>query len=88
MIYELCIYIMVFGGVCEYVCIYNECGCVYQVCLLGYLVVMMILESGDFNQLVYYWVFDSLEDCVCCCMVLLVDFDFVEFCKQVCGLLV
>ncbi|UWE15629.1 NIPSNAP family protein [Herbaspirillum huttiense] len=88
MIHELRTYTMVPGGVREYVRIYNECGRAHQVRLLGHLVAMMIPESGDLNQLVYHWAFDSLEDRARRRTALLADPDFAEFRKQVRGLLV
>jgi len=88
MIHELRTYTMVPGGVRDYVRIYNECGREHQVRLLGNLVAMMVPESGDLNQLVYHWAFDSLEDRARRRTALLADPQFAEFRKQVRGLLV
>ncbi|WP_288392261.1 NIPSNAP family protein [uncultured Herbaspirillum sp.] len=88
MIHELRTYTMIPGGVRDYVRIYNECGRQHQVRLLGNLVAMMIPESGDLNQLVYHWAFDSLEERARRRAALLADAQFAEFRKQVRGLLV
>ncbi len=88
MIHELRTYTMVPGGVRDYVRIYNECGREHQVRHLGKLVAMMIAESGDLNQLVYHWAFDSLDDRARRRGALLADAQFAEFRKQVRGLLV
>ncbi|QDD66229.1 NIPSNAP family protein [Herbaspirillum seropedicae] len=88
MIHELRTYTMVPGGVRDYVRIYNECGREHQVRILGNLVAMMIPESGDLNQLVYHWAFDSLEERSRRRTALLADPQFAEFRKQVRGLLV
>lgn len=88
MIHELRTYTLVPGGVREYLRIYNESGRQHQVRLLGNLVALLIPESGDLNQLVYHWAFDSLEERARRRAQLLADPHFAEFRKQVRPLLV
>lgn len=62
MIHELRTYTLVPGGVRDYLRIYNECGRELQTRTLGQLVALMTPESGDINQLVFHWAFDSLDE--------------------------
>lgn len=88
MIHEIRTYSLVPGGVREYLRIYNELGREVQTQLLGQLVALMTPETGDLNQLVFHWRFDSLEERSRRRSELLSDARFTEFRKQVRHLLV
>ncbi len=88
MIHEIRTYSLVPGGVREYLRIYNELGREVQTQLLGNLVALMTPETGDLNQLVFHWSFDSLEERSRRRSELLSDARFTEFRKQVRHLLV
>ncbi|WP_418126270.1 NIPSNAP family protein [Variovorax sp. 160MFSha2.1] len=88
MIHELRTYTLVPGGVRDYLRIYNECGRALQTRTLGQLVALMTPESGDINQLVFHWAFDSLEERARRRAALMADPAFAEFRKQVRHLLV
>ncbi|MDQ2820559.1 MAG: NIPSNAP family protein [Pseudomonadota bacterium] len=62
MIHEIRTYSLVPGGVREYLRHYNAAGRAVQTELLGHLVAVLAPESGDINQLVYHWCFDSFEE--------------------------
>lgn len=62
MLHELRTYTLVPGGSREYLQIYNEIGREVQVRLLGKLVCLLRPESGDINQLVFIWEYQSFED--------------------------
>ncbi|MGJ7505262.1 MULTISPECIES: NIPSNAP family protein [unclassified Variovorax] len=83
MIHELRTYTLVPGSVREYLRIYNEKGREVQTRLLGNLVALMAPESGDLNQLVYLWAFDSYEERARRRTELTADPDFTEFRKKV-----
>jgi len=88
MIHELRTYTLVPGGVRDYLRIYNECGRALQTRTLGQLIALMTPESGDINQLVFHWAFDSLEERARRRAALMADPAFSEFRKQVRHLLV
>ena len=88
MIHELRTYTLVPGGVRDYLRIYNECGRELQTRTLGQLVALMTPESGDINQLVFHWAFDSLDERARRRAALMADSAFAEFRKQVRHLLV
>lgn len=88
MIHELRTYTLVPGGVRDYLRIYNECGRELQTRTLGQLVALMTPESGDVNQLVFHWAFDSLDERTHRRAALMADPAFAEFRKQVRHLLV
>ena len=88
MIHEIRTYTLVPGGVREYLRIYNEIGREVQTTLLGNLVALLTPESGDLNQLVYHWAFDSFEDRSTRRAKLTSDPQFTEFRKQVKHLLI
>lgn len=88
MIHEIRTYTLVPGGVREYLRIYNELGREVQTTLLGNLVALLTPESGDLNQLIYHWAFDSFEDRSQRRNRLLADPRFTEFRKQVKHLLI
>lgn len=88
MIHEIRTYTTVPGGVREYLRIYNEIGREVQTRLLGNLVAVLTPETGDINQLVYHWAFDSFEERKRRRGELMADPQFAEFRKQVRPLLV
>ncbi len=88
MIHEIRTYTLVPGGVREYLRIYNELGREVQTRVLGHLLAVLVPESGDINQLVYQWVFESYEDRERRRAQLLADPQFTEFRKQVRHLLI
>lgn len=88
MIHELRTYTLVPGGTREYLRLYNEMGREIQTQLLGNLVSLMTPESGDLNQLVYLWAFDSYEERARRRAQLTADAAFTEFRKAVRHLLV
>lgn len=88
MLYELRTYTTTPGGVREYLRIYNEIGREVQVGLLGDLVSLLQPESGDLNQLVFLWRFDSFEARSSRRRQLLEDARFTEFRKAVRHLLI
>lgn len=88
MIHEIRTYTLVPGGVRDYLRIYNEHGREVQTRLLGTLVALLTPESGDLNQLVYHWAFDSFEDRSLRRAQLAADSRFAEFRKQVRHLLI
>lgn len=88
MIHEIRTYTLVPGGVREYLRIYNELGRQVQTELLGNLVALLTPESGDLNQLVYHWAFESFEDRSRRRAQLTADPRFTEFRKQVRHLLI
>lgn len=88
MIHELRTYTLVPGGVREYLRIYNEIGREVQTRLLGNLVALLTPESGDLNQLVFLWAFDTYEDRSRRRAQLIADPRFTEFRKQTRHLLV
>ena len=83
MLHEIRTYTLVPGGVRDYLRIYNECGRELQTRTLGQLVALMTPESGDINQLVFHWAFDSLDDRARRRAALMADPAFAEFRKQV-----
>jgi hypothetical protein len=83
MIHELRTYTLVPGGVREYLRIYNECGREIQQRMLGHLVALLTPESGDLNQLVFLWAFDSHEERMRRRAQLMADAGFAEFRKSV-----
>ncbi|AVS91447.1 NIPSNAP family protein [Paracidovorax avenae] len=88
MIHEIRTYTLVPGGTREYLRLYNEAGREVQTRLLGGLVAALTPESGDLNQLIYHWVFDSYEERVRRRAQLIADPAFTEFRKSVRHLLV
>lgn len=88
MIHELRTYTLVPGGTREYLRIYNEMGREVQTRLLGNLVALLAPESGDLNQLIYLWAFDSYEERARRRAQLAADPAFTEFRKTVRHLLV
>ena len=88
MIHEIRTYTLVPGGTREYLRLYNEAGREVQTRLLGGLVAVLTPESGDLNQLIYHWVFDSYEELVRRRAQLIADPAFTEFRKSVRHLLV
>lgn len=62
MIYELRKYSLVAGGVKEYIKSYNELGRAAQAEILGEPVAILHSESGNLNQIVFLWKFESFED--------------------------
>ncbi len=88
MIHEIRTYTLVPGGTREYLRLYNEAGREVQTRLLGDLVAVLTPESGDLNQLIYHWVFDSYEERVRRRAQLIADPAFTEFRKSVRHLLV
>jgi hypothetical protein len=88
MIYELRTYTLSPGGVREYMRIYNEQAREVQTGILGGLVSLMQPESGDLNQLIFLWAFDSFEERKTRRAKLLADERFTAFRKAVKGLLI
>lgn len=88
MLHELRTYTLVPGGTREYLRLYNEAGREVQTRLLGQLVGVFAPESGDLNQLVYLWAFDSFEDRARRRAQLMADASFTAFRKTVRHLLV
>lgn len=88
MIHELRTYTLVPGGTREYLRIYNEIGREVQIRLLGNLVALLAPESGNLNQLIYLWAFDSYEERARRRAQLAADAVFAEFRKTVRHLLV
>jgi len=83
MLHELRTYTLVPGGTREYLRLYNEAGREVQTRLLGQLVGVFTPESGDLNQLVYLWAFDSFEDRARRRAQLMADAGFTAFRKTV-----
>ena len=81
MLYELRTYSLVPGGAREYLRLYNELGRKVQIEILGNSVSLMQPESGDQNQLLFLWAFDSFEDRKVRRKQLLEDPRFTEFRK-------
>lgn len=88
MIYELRTYTLTPGGAREYIKTYEEQGREVQVRVLGQLVKFLQPESGDLNQLIYLWAFESFEDRRARRAQLLQDPQFTAFRKAVRHLLV
>ncbi len=88
MIHEVRTYTLVPGGVREYLRIYDELGREVQTSLLGDLVALLVPESGDLNELVYHWAFNSFEDRSQRRAQLAADPAFTAFRKQVRHLLI
>jgi hypothetical protein len=88
MIHELRTYTLVPGGVREYLRLYNESGREIQQRLLGNLVALLTPESGDLNQLIYLWAYESQDDRARRRIQLMADAGFAEFRKSVRHLLV
>lgn len=88
MIHEMRTYSLVPGGTREYLRLYNEAGRAVQTRLLGNLVAVMTPESGDINQLVYLWCFDSYAERARRRAELLADPEFTAFRQLVRHLLV
>lgn len=88
MIHELRTYTLVPGGIREYLRLYNESGRAVQTRLLGNLVALMTPESGDLNQLVFHWAFNSFEERASRRSALMADAQFAEFRKSVRHLLI
>ena len=88
MIHELRTYTLVPGGVREYLRLYNESGREIQQRLLGNLVALLTPESGDLNQLVYLWAFESHDERARRRAQLMADAGFADFRKSVRHLLV
>lgn len=88
MIHELRTYTLVPGGTREYLRIYNETARALQTRMLGNLVTLMTPESGDINQLVFLWAYDSHEERARRRAQLMADASFTEFRKSVRHLLV
>jgi hypothetical protein len=88
MIHELRTYTLVPGGVREYLRLYNESGREIQLRALGNLVALLTPESGDLNQLVYLWAFESHDDRARRRAQLMADPGFADFRKSVRHLLV
>ncbi len=76
------------GGVAEYLRLYNELGRSVQVEILGDLVGLYQPETGDLNQLVFVWQFDSFEERARRRRQLMEDERFAVFRKATRGLLV
>jgi hypothetical protein len=88
MIYELRRYTLVPGGIREYLAAYDEKGRAVQARILGDLVALMQPETGDLNQLVFLWRYESFEDRRLRRRALMEDAQFTEFRKAVRHLLV
>lgn len=88
MIHEIRTYTLVPGGVREYLRLYDELGRPVQTALLGHLLALLTPESGDLNQLVYHWVFESFEDRARRRAQLAADPRFTDFRKAVRHLLI
>ncbi len=88
MIHEIRTYTLIPGGLRDYLRIYNEIGREVQTKLLGNLVALLTPESGDLNQLVFHWAFESFEDRKQRRAQLTADPQFTEFRKQVRHLLI
>jgi hypothetical protein len=88
MIHEIRTYTLVPGGAREYLRIYNESGREVQTQVLGNPVAVLVPETGDINQLVYHWAFDSFEERTRRRAALIADPRFTEFRKQVRHLMV
>lgn len=88
MIHELRTYTLTPGGAAEYLRLYNEMGREMQTRLLGNLVALLTPETGDLNQLLYLWAFDSHEERALRRARLAADPEFTEFRKTVRHLLV
>ncbi len=88
MLYELRTYTLVPGGLRDYLQRYEEAGRAVQVELLGHLVALMQPESGDQNQLLFLWGFDSFEERRQRRQKLLADERFTAFRKSVRHLLI
>jgi len=87
-IHELRTYTLVPGGTHEYLRIYDETARALQTRTLGNLVALMVPESGDLNQLVFLWAYDSHEARASRRAQLMADPGFTEFRKSVRHLMV
>lgn len=83
MLYELRTYTLVPGGLREYLQRYEEAGKAAQIEILGQLVALMQPESGDQNQLLFLWGFESFEQRRLRRQRLLADERFTAFRKTV-----
>lgn len=88
MILELRRYTLIPGGIREYLAKYDEMGRSIQTRILGDLVALMQPESGDLNQLVFLWRYESFEERKVRRGALMKDAQFTEFRKAVRHLLV
>lgn len=88
MIHELRTYTLVAGGLREYLRLYNESGREIQQRLLGNLVALLTPDSGDLNQLVFLWAFETHDERARRRTQLMADPGFAEFRKSVRHLLV
>ncbi|GLU31951.1 NIPSNAP family protein [Trinickia caryophylli] len=88
MFVEQRIYTLVPGGTAEYLRTYAECGRAAQERVLGKMLGCFTTEVGPLNQLVYLWIFDSLEERSVRRTTLMADPDFREFRAKVRHLLV
>lgn len=88
MIHELRTYTLVPGGLREYLRLYNESGREIQQRLLGNLVALLTPDSGDLNQLVFLWAFETHDERARRRTQLMADPGFAEFRKSVRHLLV
>lgn len=88
MFVEQRIYTLVPGGAGEYLRIYGECGRAAQERALGKMLGCFTTEVGPLNQLVYLWIFDSLEERARRRTALMADADFRAFRAKVRHLLV
>lgn len=88
MIMEMRRYTLMPGGVREYLRLYNELGRAVQGEILGDLVALMQPESGDLNQLVFLWRYESYDERVRRRRILMEDERFTAFRKAVRPLMV
>ncbi|VCU71015.1 hypothetical protein PIGHUM_03095 [Pigmentiphaga humi] len=85
---EMRTYTLVPGGAAEYLRVYGESARALQARILGDLAGLYQTESGELNQLVFLWGYDSLDERARRRAALMQDPEFAAFRKAVKHLLV
>ncbi|OVZ56937.1 NIPSNAP family protein [Pigmentiphaga sp. NML080357] len=88
MMMEMRTYTLVPGGSAEYLRIYNQSARALQTRILGNLAGLYQSETGELNQLVFLWAYESLDERASRRARLAEDAEFAAFRKSVRHLLV
>lgn len=88
MMMEMRTYTLVPGGSAEYLRIYNQSARALQTRILGNLAGLYRSETGELNQLVFLWAYESLDERASRRARLAEDAEFAAFRKSVRHLLV
>ncbi|AZG10655.1 MAG: NIPSNAP family containing protein [Bordetella sp. SCN 67-23] len=88
MMVEMRTYTLVPGGGAEYLRLYNPSARALQTRILGNLAGLYQSETGELNQLVFLWAYESLDERASRRAVLAADAEFAAFRKSVRHLLV